>query len=152
VHGALRACVVSLVRSRRAPPVPLIVLPKSCARAGGDPVLLPHPSSGFVCFLSFFLSLQQKNLASPPVDSPQMVFCFRHIPLSPLPLLLPPLSSPALSLSDFRLTDEGLPPLLRKAKVLDVAQRPHAHLRAVKCCANGDTPPRVALFSGDHPA
>ena len=33
--------------------MPLIVLPKSCS-AGGDPVLLPHPS--FALLFSFFLS------------------------------------------------------------------------------------------------
>ena len=44
----------SLVRSRRAPPVPLIVLPKSCScRCGPCP---PPPSLVWVvCFLSFFL-------------------------------------------------------------------------------------------------
>ena len=44
--------VVSLVRSRRAPPVPLIVLPKSCScRWGPCP---PPPSLVWVSFLSFF--------------------------------------------------------------------------------------------------
>ena len=47
--------VVSLVRSRRAPPVPLIVLPKSCSCRWGP---CPPPLSlvWVVCFLSFFLS------------------------------------------------------------------------------------------------
>ena len=45
--------VVSLVRSRRAPPVPLIVLPKSCScRCGPCP---PPPSLVWVCLSSFFL-------------------------------------------------------------------------------------------------
>ena len=33
-------------------------LPKSCSRAGGDPVLLPYPSFG-LCVFSFFLSFAQ---------------------------------------------------------------------------------------------
>ena len=59
VHRAPRCePVVSLVRSRRAPPVPLIVLPKSCARAGVDPVLLPHTClpPPCLCFCSLWLA------------------------------------------------------------------------------------------------
>ena len=46
--------VVSLVRSRRAPPVPLIVLPKSCSCRCGP---CPPPLSlvWVVCLLSFFV-------------------------------------------------------------------------------------------------
>ena len=53
VHRAPRCePVVSLVRSRRAPPVPLIVLPKSCScRWGPCPRPIPRLAS---CFLSFF--------------------------------------------------------------------------------------------------
>ena len=56
VHRAPRCePVVSLVRSRRAPPVPLIVLPKSCScRLGPCP---PPPSLVWACLSSFFLSL-----------------------------------------------------------------------------------------------
>ena len=55
--------VVSLVRSRRAPTCPLIVLPKSCSCRCGDPVLLPHPS--FACLFSFFLlSCERRILRS----------------------------------------------------------------------------------------
>ena len=55
--------VVSLVRSRRAPPVPLIVLPKSCScRWGPCP---PPPSLVWgVCFLSFLVR------ALPPTNDP----------------------------------------------------------------------------------
>ena len=55
VHRAPRCePVVSLVRSRRAPPVPLIVLPKSCSCRCGP---CPPPLSlvWVVSFLSFFL-------------------------------------------------------------------------------------------------
>ena len=49
--------VVSLVRSRRAPPAPPIVLPKSCScRWGPCP---PPPSLVWVCLFSFFLSSRE---------------------------------------------------------------------------------------------
>ena len=50
---AHRAASLSCVRSRRAPPVPLIVLPKSCSCRCGP---CPPPLSlvWVVCFLSFF--------------------------------------------------------------------------------------------------
>ena len=44
--------VVSLVRSRRAPPVPLIVLPKSCSCRWGP---CPRPIPRLACLFSFFL-------------------------------------------------------------------------------------------------
>ena len=54
VHRAPRCePVVSLVRSRRAPPVPLIVLPKSCSCRWGP---CPRPIPRLACLFSFFLS------------------------------------------------------------------------------------------------
>ena len=52
--------VVSLVRSRRAPPVPRIVLPKSCScKCGPCP---PPPSLVWVvCFLSFFFRAGERK-------------------------------------------------------------------------------------------
>ena len=53
VHRAPRCePVVSLVRSRRAPPVPLIVLPKSCSCRCGP---CPRPIPRLACLFSFFL-------------------------------------------------------------------------------------------------
>ena len=53
VHRAPRCePVVSLVRSRRAPPVPLIVLPKSCSCRWGP---CPRPIPRLACLFSFFL-------------------------------------------------------------------------------------------------
>ena len=53
VHRAPRCePVVSLVRSRRAPPVPLIVLPKSCSCRWGP---CPRPIPCLACLFSFFL-------------------------------------------------------------------------------------------------
>ena len=52
VHRAPRCePVVSLVRSRRAPPVPLIVLPKSCSCRWGP---CPRPIPRLACLFSFF--------------------------------------------------------------------------------------------------
>ena len=52
VHRAQRCePVVSLVRSRRAPPVPLIVLPKSCSCRWGP---CPRPIPRLACLFSFF--------------------------------------------------------------------------------------------------
>ena len=54
VHRAPRCePVVSLVRSRRAPPVPLIVLPKSCSCRWGP---CPRPIPRLAWLFSFFLS------------------------------------------------------------------------------------------------
>ena len=61
VHRAPRCePVVSLVRSRRAPPVPLIVLPKSCSCRWGP---CPRPIPRLACLFSFFLSFDTGETA-----------------------------------------------------------------------------------------
>ena len=69
VHRAPRCePVVSLVRSRRAPPVPLIVFPKSCSCRWGP---CPRPIPRLACLFSFFLSaalvLGRKQIHEPAI-------------------------------------------------------------------------------------
>ena len=52
-RAASLSCPFTLVRSRRAPPVPLIVLPKSCSCRWGP---CPRPIPRLACLFSFFLS------------------------------------------------------------------------------------------------
>ena len=59
VHRAPRCePVVSLVRSRRAPPVPLVVLPKSCSCRWGP---CPRPIPRLACLFSFFFSAPERK-------------------------------------------------------------------------------------------
>ena len=68
VHRAPRCePVVSLVRSRRAPPVPLIVLPKSCSCRWGP---CPRPIPRLACLFSFFLSFRFAHATTTPQSSP----------------------------------------------------------------------------------
>ena len=71
-HPSLGLRVFFLSFFRRAPPVPLVVLPKSCSCRCGDPVLLPYPSFALSAFfLSFFrVDSKSRTLVLPSREIP----------------------------------------------------------------------------------